>query len=100
MPINQNLRDVIDVAMPLFAGEAEVVRSYFDWTDRTAGTDRKWISHQCFKEFYGSGYGEPEHGILVEWGQLMIEKRPALAQNAGPPGSPWQPSLLFVRRHL
>ena len=78
MPINQNLRDVIDVAMPLFAGEAEVVRSYFDWTDRTTGTDRKWIFHQCFKEFYGSGYGEPEHGILVEWGQQMIEKRPEL----------------------
>ena len=78
MPVNQNMRDVIDAATPLFAGEAEVVRSYFGWSDRTAETDRKWIAHQCFKEFYGSGYGEPEHGLLVEWGQQMIDKRPAL----------------------
>ena len=78
MPVNQNLKDVIDAATPLFAGEAEVVRTYFDWSERTAETDRKWIAHQCFKEFYGSGYGEPEHGILVEWGQQMIDKRPEL----------------------
>ena len=69
MPVNENLRNVVDAATPLFAGEAEVVRTYFGWSERTAATDRKWIAHQCFKEFYGSGYGEPEHGILVEWGQ-------------------------------
>ena len=78
MPVNQNMKDVIDVATPLFAGEAEVVRSYFGWSGRSAETDRKWIGHQCFKEFYGSGYGEPEHGCLVEWGRQMIEKRPEL----------------------
>ena len=78
MPVHQDLKDVIDAAMPLFAGEAEVVRTYFDWSGRTPETDRKWIAHQCFKEFYGSGYGEPEHGILVEWGRQMIDKRPEL----------------------
>ncbi|MBT5047916.1 MAG: hypothetical protein HOM58_05385 [Rhodospirillaceae bacterium] len=78
MAANQHIRDVVDVATPLFAGEAEVVRTYFDWSGRTAETDRKWIGHQCFKEFYGSGYGEPEHGIIVEWGQWMIDRRPEL----------------------
>lgn len=78
MPVNLMLKDVVDAATPLFAGEAEVVRTYFNWSKRTATTDRKWIGHQCFKEFYGSGYGEPEHGILVEWGQEMIDKRPEL----------------------
>lgn len=78
MPVGNHLKDIVDVATPLFAGEAEVVRTYFDWNGRTKETDRKWIAHQCFKEFYGSGYGEPEHGILVEWGRWMIERRPEL----------------------
>ena len=70
--MNDNLRDLIEASAPLWAGEAEVVRTYFNAPSRNAETDRAWLRRQCFKEFYGSGYGEPEHGMLVEWGREII----------------------------
>lgn len=76
--MNDHFRDLIEASAPLWAGEAEVVRTYFDSPSRTAGTDRVWLKRQCFKEFYGSGYGEPEHGMLVEWGREIIALRPEL----------------------
>ncbi len=76
--MNEHLRDLIEASAPLWAGEAEVVRTYFDSPSRTAETDRVWLKRQCFKEFYGSGYGEPEHGMLVEWGREIIALRPEL----------------------
>ncbi|MCY4551873.1 MAG: hypothetical protein OXC28_26360 [Defluviicoccus sp.] len=76
--MNDHLRDLIEACAPLWAGEAEVVRTYFDSPSRGAETDRVWLKRQCFKEFYGSGYGEPEHGMLVEWGREIIALRPEL----------------------
>ena len=76
--MNDHLRDLIEASAPLWAGEAEVVRTYFDSPGRSAETDRVWLKRQCFKEFYGSGYGEPEHGLLVEWGREIIALRPEL----------------------
>ena len=78
MSVKEELKEIIETSAPLWAGEAEVVRTYFNWSKRSNKTDRKWLAHQCFKEFYGSGYGEPEHGLLVEWGQQMIDRRPEL----------------------
>ena len=76
--MNDNLRELIEASATLWAGEAEVVRTYFDSPSRSAETDRVWLRRQCFKEFYGSGYGEPEHGMLVEWGREIIALRPEL----------------------
>ena len=76
--MNPHLRELIEASATLWAGEAEVVRTYFHSAARTAETDRVWLKRQCFKEFYGSGYGEPEHGMLVEWGREIIELRPQL----------------------
>ena len=73
MSVKEELKEIIETSAPLWAGEAEVVRTYFNWSKRSNKTDRKWLAHQCFKEFYGSGYGEPEHGLLVEWGQQMVQ---------------------------
>src|SRR5687767_8307199 len=49
---NSNLRRVIDVATPLWAGEAEVVRTYWTSPKRTIETDLLWLKRQCFKEFW------------------------------------------------
>jgi hypothetical protein len=72
------LKRLIDLSAPLWAGEAEVARTYFNGSGRTAATDRKWLAHQCYKEFFGSGFVDPERGILREWGQKMVDMRPEL----------------------
>jgi len=40
---------------PYWAGEAEVVRTYFASATRTAQTDRTWVLHQAYKEYW-DGY--------------------------------------------
>lgn len=69
---------LIEESGPLWAGEAEVARTYFNWEQRTTETDRKWLGHQCYKEFFGSGFVDPERGLIMEWGREMLEKRPLL----------------------
>jgi len=58
MGVNQNLRKLIATAAPLWAGEAEVVRTYWDSPVRTPEADLLWLRRQCFKEFNGKGLGE------------------------------------------
>ncbi len=58
MALNSNLRHLIDVSAPLWAGEAEVVRTFWDSPVRTLETDLLWLRRQCFKEFNGKGLGE------------------------------------------
>jgi hypothetical protein len=63
--IDSNLRRVIDVATPLWAGEAEVVRTYWSSPKRTLETDLLWLKRQCFKEFWGSGVTKFDQGGIV-----------------------------------
>ena len=58
MAVSANLRNLIDRAAPLWAGEAEVVRTYWDSPVRTLETDLLWIARQASKEFNGSGVAE------------------------------------------
>jgi hypothetical protein len=51
--VSDNLERLIAANAPLWAGEAEVFRVYWDSPSRTRGTDLRWISRQCYKEFYG-----------------------------------------------
>lgn len=37
---------------PYWGAEAEVVRSYWDSPVRTTATDRKWVVHQIYKEYW------------------------------------------------
>jgi len=58
MALNENLQELIAVSAPLWAGEAEIVRTYWDSPVRTQQTDLLWLRRQCFKEFNGKGLGE------------------------------------------
>ena len=53
MPISQNLRQLIDANAPLWAGEAEIARTYWTSPIRTRETDKLWLKRQCWKEYVG-----------------------------------------------
>src|SRR5947207_8666778 len=57
-----NIQRLIGVAAPLWAGEAEVVRTYWASSGRSLRTDLLWLRRQCFKEFWGSGVGKYDRG--------------------------------------
>ena len=66
MALSPPLRRLIESAAPLFAGEAEVVRSYWDSPVRTIETDLRWLELQVFKEFKGSGVGDYDNrGVIM-----------------------------------
>ncbi len=50
MTVNENLKRLVDLAAPYWAGEAEVVWTYFHSPQRTKETDLLWLRRQCFKE--------------------------------------------------
>ncbi len=58
MRISANLNRLIEAAEPLWAGEAEVVRTYWDSPVRTLEKDLLWLARQASKEFNGSGAAE------------------------------------------
>lgn len=62
MAIDADLQRLIDLAAPYWAGEAEVVRTYWTSPRRTCATDLLWLQRQCFKEFWGSGVGKYDKG--------------------------------------
>lgn len=43
---------LVDANAPLWAGEAEVFRSYWDWAGRSVTTDLQWLARQCYKELF------------------------------------------------
>lgn len=57
-----NIRRLINACTPLWAGEAEVVRTYWSSPKRSLQTDCLWLQRQCFKEFWGSGVGKYDRG--------------------------------------
>lgn len=64
MSVSAELKQLIDSAAPFWAGEAEVFRTYWDWSERTRESDRAWLAFQCSKEVWGSGVGSPK-GIFL-----------------------------------
>ena len=56
------LQHLVARAAPLWAGEAEVVRSYWAWPRRSVETDMQWLARQSFKEFWGSGVSKFDRG--------------------------------------
>ena len=62
--ISANLRRLIDAVTPYWAGEAEVVRTYWTSSRRTRETDRSWLARQCYKELLGFGVGGEDLGLF------------------------------------
>jgi hypothetical protein len=60
MPFGQHLQRLITANAPLWAGEAEIVRTYWTSPVRTRETDKLWLRRQCWKEYAGSGASKGE----------------------------------------
>ena len=58
MPISENLRRLIESNAPLWAGEAEIVRTYWTSPVRSRANDKLWLKRQCWKEYAGTGGSE------------------------------------------
>jgi hypothetical protein len=65
----ERIRRLIGACTPLWAGESEVVHTYWSSPKRSVQTDVLWLQRQCFKEFWGSGVGKYDRGGVVP-GQL------------------------------
>ena len=65
MAASTHLRRLIEQSAPLWAGEAEVFKTYWTWDKRSRETDRKWLAYQCFKEIWGSGVGDKSLGLFM-----------------------------------
>jgi hypothetical protein len=81
MAISQNLRRLIAANAPLWAGEAEIVRSYWSSPVRTRETDKAWLKRQCWKEYVGSAIGADstiEVAMLTGLAAVIKEQLPLL----------------------
>jgi hypothetical protein len=79
MPISQNLKRLIDANAPLWAGEAEIVRTYWTSPVRTRETDKLWLWRQCWKEYAGIGDGEGEtRGMAGDLAVKLTRQLPQL----------------------
>ncbi len=66
MALSKNLEQLIALSAPLWAGEAEVVRTYWDSPVRGLDADLMWLRRQASKEFNGSGIGEHKNmGVFM-----------------------------------
>ena len=91
MPSAQ-LITLVDAVAPLFAGEAEVIRTYWTSLIRTVKTDRLWLLRQSRKEVLDSQLGDqrgvyigPVGDLLAVFSKIDIEvpRREVLARMAG-----------------
>ncbi len=79
MSLSSNLRKLIDVNAPLWAGEAEIVRTYWTSPVRTRETDKLWLRRQCWKEYAGIGDSEGETmGMVSDLGVKLKAMVPRL----------------------
>lgn len=79
MAASQRIEHLIAVAAPWWAGEAEVVRTYFSSPKRTRETDLTWLSRQCFKEFWGSGTSKHDRGgVFLGVLKSLVAKTPEI----------------------
>jgi len=80
MAISARLRDLIDRSAKLWAGEAEIVRTYFHSDSRTRETDRAWLERQCFKEIWGSGLTGRNESLIQGWSKQLSDWFPKIDQ--------------------
>jgi len=63
--VNENLRRLVDLSAPYWAGEAEVAWTYFQSARRNRKSDLTWLARQCYKELWGSGVGDRKKGLFL-----------------------------------
>jgi hypothetical protein len=63
--VNENLRRLVDLSAPYWAGEAEVAWTYFQSPRRNRKSDITWLARQCYKELWGSGVGDKKRGLFL-----------------------------------
>lgn len=74
-----SIRHLVSVAAPYWAGEAEVVRTYWTSPIRTRETELLWLSRQCFKEFWGSGVSKYDRGgVFLGILKTLVAKTPEI----------------------
>jgi hypothetical protein len=81
MPISANLRRLIEANAPLWAGEAEIVRTYWTSPVRSSETDKLWLKRQCWKEYVGVAMrpgGALEVNRLTFLAKFLTESVPQL----------------------
>jgi len=54
--VSDPLKQLIALNAPYWAAEAEVIRTYWHSPLRTDDTDRKWLTHQMYKEYWDGIY--------------------------------------------
>ena len=64
MAVDESLKRLVNLAAPFWAGETEVVWTYFQSAIRSKETDILWLRRQCFKEIWGSGVGDKKKGLF------------------------------------
>ena len=73
------LLDLVEANTPFWGGEAEVIKSYWGSPLRNTETDRKWLTHQVYKEYWDgvlpplAQFSEqlPRAGVQVERAKLV-----------------------------
>jgi hypothetical protein len=71
MPTSPNLKRLIETNAPFWAGEAEIVRTYWTSPVRSGANDKLWLKRQCWKEYAGIGDSEGKTKGMV--GDLIVK---------------------------
>lgn len=72
MAISKNLQRLIELNAPLWAGEAEIVRTYWTSPVRNRANDKLWLKRQCWKEYAGLGDSKgPTKGMISDLGMRL-----------------------------
>lgn len=82
MSAHPKFKNLIKISEPYWAGEAEVARTYFNSPARNGESDQLWLSRQCFKEYWGSGFADPVLGLLGDWSGVLLKMLPKLDEGA------------------
>ena len=83
MAVNENLKHLVDLSAPYWAGEAEVVWTYFQGPRRTRKSDLLWLSRQCYKEMWGSGVGDRKRGLFLGPVEYLRKVYPRIDRGVG-----------------
>ncbi|MDA0240009.1 MAG: hypothetical protein O3A84_08285 [Proteobacteria bacterium] len=77
--MSAELARTVEAVAPLWAGEAEVVRTYFDSPKRSRESDMLWLRRQCKKEFWDSIHlMDTELGMYLGPLEMMRDAFPRL----------------------